>query len=193
VSKALLQVLRREIPWRQHSHRADDIATAVRLADEFGYELVIDHGTEAHLVADLLADRGVPVLIGPLMTSRSKVELRNRSMRNPARLHAAGVTISIITDHPVVPIHYLVLQAVLAVRDGLDPEVALRAMTLNPATVMGVQDRLGSITAGKDADLCLWSGDPLDAVSRVAAAWIEGRQVYRYDEASGEGVVTATG
>jgi len=193
VSEALLQVLRREIPWRQHSHRADDIATAVRLADEFGYELVIDHGMEAHLVADLLADRGVPVLIGPLMTSRSKVELRNRSMRNPARLHAAGVTISIITDHPVVPIHYLVLQAVLAVRDGLDPEVALRAMTLNPATVMGVQDRLGSITAGKDADLCLWSGDPLDAVSRVAAAWIEGRQVYRYDEASGEGVVTATG
>ena len=104
----LTAVLRREIPWRQHSHRADDIATAIRIAEEFGYRLVIDHGTEAHLVADLLAAKGIPVLIGPLFTSRSKVELRNRSLENPGRLAAAGVEISIITDHPVVPIHFLV-------------------------------------------------------------------------------------
>jgi len=105
-SEALGLVLKGAIPWRQHCHRADDIATAVRIADEFGYRLVIDHGTEAHLIADLLARKGIPVLIGPLFTSRSKVELRNRSLTNPGRLAAAGVEISIITDHPVVPIHF---------------------------------------------------------------------------------------
>src|SRR5215475_8898082 len=105
--EALGRVLRREIPWRQHCHRADDIATALRIAEEFGYDLVIDHGTEAHLVADLLAARNIPVIIGPLFTSRSKVELRNRSLANPGRLARAGVTIAITTDHPVVPINVL--------------------------------------------------------------------------------------
>ena len=118
-----------EIPWRQHCHRADDIATALRLADEFGYRLVIDHGTEAVLLADRLAERGVPVLIGPLLTSRSKVELPNRSLANPGRLAAAGVELAIITDHPVVPVHLLHVQAALAVREGLDPAAALRAVT----------------------------------------------------------------
>ena len=123
--EALGKVLRREIPWRQHCHRADDIATAIRIADEFGYDLVIDHGTEAHLLADIIAARGIPVIIGPLFTSRSKVELRNRSLANPGRLARAGVTIAITTDHPVVPINFLVHQASLAVKDGLDRETAL--------------------------------------------------------------------
>jgi imidazolonepropionase-like amidohydrolase len=175
--EALALVLRGEIPWRQHCHRADDIATALRLADEFGYRLVIDHGTEAVLLADTLAARGVPVLIGPLITSRSKVELRNRSLASPARLAAAGVELAIITDHPVVPVHLLHLQAALAVREGLDPEAALRAITLTPARVLGLEDRLGSLAPGKQATLCLWSGDPLDVRSRVEAAWIEGRRV----------------
>ena len=179
--EALGSVLRREIPWRQHSHRADDIATAVRIADEFGYELVIDHGTEAHLVADLLSSRGIPVLIGPLFTSRSKVELRNRSLANPGRLAAAGVEISIITDHPVVPINFLVYQAALAVKEGLDPVIALRAITIHPATVMGVADRVGSLEVGKDADLVVWSGDPLDVMSRALTVYIAGREVYSYD------------
>jgi imidazolonepropionase-like amidohydrolase len=188
--EALAMVLRREIPWRQHSHRADDIATALRIAEEFGYQLVIDHGTEAHLLADELAARGVPVLIGPLFTSRSKVELRNRSLRNPGRLAAAGVDISIITDHPVVPIHFLVHQATLAVREGLDRETALRSITINPARVMGVADRVGSLAAGKDADVCVWSGDPLDVMQRCEVAYVNGREVYRFDESRGEGVVT---
>jgi imidazolonepropionase-like amidohydrolase len=177
--EALGLVLAGEIPWRQHCHRADDIATAMRLADEFGYRLVIDHGTEAVLLADRLAERGVPVLIGPLLTSRSKVELRNRSLANPARLAAAGVELGIITDHPVVPVHLLHVQAALAVREGLDPAAALRAVTLTPARVLGLDDRLGSLEPGKHATLCVWSGDPLDARSRVESAWIEGRQVYR--------------
>jgi imidazolonepropionase-like amidohydrolase len=179
--EALGLVLAGEIPWRQHCHRADDIATALRLADEFGYRLVIDHGTEAVLLADRLAERGVPVLIGPLLTSRSKVELRNRSLANPGRLAAAGVELGIITDHPVVPIHLLHVQAALAVREGLDPAAALRAVTLTPARVLGLDDRLGSLEPGKDATLCVWSGDPLDARSRVEVAWIEGRQVFGAD------------
>jgi imidazolonepropionase-like amidohydrolase len=173
--ETLGMVLRREIPWRQHCHRADDIATAMRLADEFGYRLVIDHGTEAAPLADRIAERGVPVLIGPLLTSRSKVELRNRSLANPGRLAAAGVELGIITDHPVVPVQLLHVQAALAVKEGLDPAAALRAVTLVPARVMGVDDRVGSLLAGKAATLCIWSGDPLDVRSRVEAAWIDGR------------------
>ena len=150
----------------------------MRLADEFGYRLVIDHGTEAVLLADRLAERGMPVLIGPLLTSRSKVELQPL-LANPARLAAAGVELGIITDHPVVPVHLLHVQAALAVREGLDPAAALRAVTLTPARVLGLDDRLGSLEPGKHATLCVWSGDPLDARSRVESAWIEGRQVYR--------------
>jgi imidazolonepropionase-like amidohydrolase len=179
--EALGLVLTGAIPWRQHCHRADDIATAVRIADEFGYRLVIDHGTEAHLIADLLASKAIPVLIGPLFTSRSKVELRNRSLANPGRLAAAGIEISIITDHPVVPINFLVHQATLAVKEGLDPDTALRAITINPARVLGIDGRVGSLAIGKDADLVLWSGNPLDVMQRALRVFIAGREVYTYD------------
>jgi imidazolonepropionase-like amidohydrolase len=178
--EALGLVLRKQIPWRQHCHRADDIATAIRIADEFGYDLVIDHGTEAHLLADLIAARGTPVIIGPLFTSRSKVELRNRSLANPGRLAAAGVTIAITTDHPVVPINFLVHQASLAVKDGLDRENALRALTINPARIAGIDERIGSLEPGKDADLVIWSGDPLDVLSRAVRVFVDGAEIYSY-------------
>jgi imidazolonepropionase-like amidohydrolase len=179
--EALASVLRREIPWRQHCHRADDIATALRIADEFGYQLVIDHGTEAHLLADILAAKGIPVIIGPLFTSRSKVELRNRSLANPGRLAAAGVEISITTDHPVVPINFLVHQATLAVREGLDRETALRSITINPARILGLDNRFGTLEPGKDAAVVVWAGDPLDVMSRVERAFLGGREIYSYD------------
>jgi imidazolonepropionase-like amidohydrolase len=188
VAEALGPVLRRQIPWRQHVHRADDIATAFRLADEFGYELVIDHGTEAHLLADLLADRGIPVIIGPLLVSRTKVEVVNRSFDSPGILDRAGVTIALMTDHPVVPIEHLITQAALSVRAGLDPDAALRAMTINPARILGVDDRIGSLAPGKDADFCLWSGDPLDLTQRVRAAYLGGREIYRWDDERRHGV-----
>ena len=188
--EALSLVLRREIPWRQHCHRADDIATAMRMAREFGYELVIDHGTEAYLLADQIAAASIPVVIGPLFTSRSKVELRNRSLANPARLAAAGVTIAITTDHPVVPIHFLIHQATLAVKEGLDPVTALRAVTINPARIIGVDSRIGSLAVGKDADVVIWSGDPLDVMSRAERAFIDGREIYRYDYGLRDGVFT---
>ena len=128
------------------------------------------------------------MIIGPLFTSRSKVELRNRSLANPGRLAAAGVTIAITTDHPVVPIHFLIHQATLAVKEGLDPVTALRAVTINPARIIGCDDRLGSLTPGKDADLVIWSGDPLDVMSRAERAYIDGREIYRYDYDRREGV-----
>jgi imidazolonepropionase-like amidohydrolase len=186
--EALARVLRREIPWRQHCHRADDIATALRLAAEFGYDLVLDHCTEGYLIVDKIAAAGVPVVTGPLITARSKVELRNRTLANPGVLAAAGITVAIATDHPVVPVHLLILQAALAVKEGMDRDAALRAVTINPATIMRVSDRIGSLVPGKDADLVIWSGDPFDVMSRAEVAYVRGREVYRYDYASRSGV-----
>lgn len=181
VSEALARVLSREIPWRQHSHRADDIATALRIAEEFDLDLVLDHGTESYLIADRVADRGVPVLYGPLIITRTKVEVSQRTPKAPGILTRAGVKVSIITDHPVVPIDFLVHQAALAVKEGMDHDDAIRAITLNPAEVLGLADRLGSLEVGKDADLVLWDGDPLDTRHRAERVWIGGREVMRYD------------
>ncbi|WP_261624492.1 amidohydrolase [Nesterenkonia marinintestina] len=189
VSEALAKVLDREIPWRQHCHRADDIATAMRLAEEFGYDLVLDHGTEAYKLADVVAERGIPVLCGPLIVSRVKVEVRHRTAEAPGILSAAGAKVSLITDHPVVPIDFLIHQAALSVREGMDPEEALRSITINPAEVLGLADRIGSLEVGKDADVVLWSGDPLDTRNRVLRTLIRGREVYTYDEASRRGIV----
>ncbi|HEX4094817.1 MAG TPA: amidohydrolase [Trebonia sp.] len=186
--EALGRVLRREIPWRQHCHRADDIATALRLAAEFGYDLVLDHCTEGYLIVDKIAAAGVPVVTGPLITARSKVELRNRTLANPGVLAAAGIMVAIATDHPVVPVHLLPLQAALAVKEGMDRAAALRAVTINPAEIMRVSDRIGSLAPGKDADLVIWSGDPFDVMARAEVAYIGGREVYRYDYATRSGV-----
>ncbi|MEU4666570.1 amidohydrolase [Amycolatopsis sp. NPDC023774] len=186
--ETLSKVLDGELYWDQHVHRADDMVTAIRLADEFGYKLVINHGTEGHLIADLLAERGVPVILGPLFTTKSKVELRNRSLRSAGILARAGVKIAITTDHPVVPINFLVYQAALAVKDGLDPETALRSLTVHPAEMLGLDDRIGSLAPGLDADVVLWSGDPLDVMNRALRVFVRGREVYHYDESTGEGV-----
>ncbi|MFI7111836.1 amidohydrolase [Nonomuraea sp. NPDC050227] len=183
----LVRVLDGELPWCQHAHRADDIATALRLADEFGHRLILNHGTEGHLLADTLAERNVPVIIGPLFTSRSKVELRQRALRNPGILARAGVELAITTDHPVVPIHFLVHQATLAVKEGLDRDTALRSITVNPARIMGLDDRVGSLRPGLDGDVVIWSGDPLDVMSRALRVFITGREVYSYVD--GESVV----
>ncbi|EIF00586.1 amidohydrolase [Saccharomonospora glauca] len=187
--ETLTRVLDGELYWDQHTHRADDIVTAVRIAEEFGYKLVVNHGTEGHLIADFLAERNVPVILGPLFTSRSKVELRQRTLRSAGILARAGVQIAITTDHPVVPINFLVYQAALAVKEGLDPETALRALTINPARILGLDDRVGALKPGLDADVVIWSGDPLNVMNRALRVFVRGREVYHYDEAAGEGVV----
>ncbi|GAB3377295.1 amidohydrolase [Amycolatopsis echigonensis] len=187
-NETLAKVLDGELYWDQHVHRADDMVTAIRLADEFGYKLVINHGTEGHLIADLLAERDIPVILGPLFTTKSKVELRNRTLRSAGILARAGVKIAITTDHPVVPINFLVYQAALAVKDGLDPETALKALTLHPAQMLGLDDRIGTLTPGLDADVVVWSGDPLDVMNRAMRVFVRGREVYHFDETTGEGV-----
>jgi imidazolonepropionase-like amidohydrolase len=179
--ETLVRVLDGDLPWCQHCHRADDIATAIRLSKEFGYRLIVNHGTEGHLIADLLAEQSVPVIIGPLFTSRSKLEIQERSLRNPGILDRAGVEIAITTDHPVVPINFLVHQATLAVKEGLDPAAALRALTVNPARIMGMDDRVGALEPGLDGDVVVWSGDPLDVMSRALRTFVSGREVYTYD------------
>ncbi|RZQ63303.1 amidohydrolase [Amycolatopsis suaedae] len=189
--ETLARVLAGELYWDQHVHRADDMVTAIRLAEEFGYRLVINHGTEGHLIADVLAERDVPVILGPLFTTRSKVELRHRTLRSAGILARAGVKLAITTDHPVVPINFLVYQAALAVKEGLDPETALRSITVNPAAMLGLDDRVGALKPGLDADVVIWSGDPLDVMNRAMRVFVRGREVYHFDEATGEGVVTS--
>ncbi|ACU34491.1 amidohydrolase [Actinosynnema mirum] len=184
--EVLAKVLSGELPWCQHCHRADDIATALRLADEFGYRLVINHGTEGHLVADLIAERGVPVIVGPLFTTRSKVELRQRTLRTPGVLARAGVKVAITTDHPVIPINFLVHQATLAVKEGMDRTAALESITTNPAAILGLDDRVGALKPGLDGDVVIWSGDPLDVMSRATKVFVSGREVYSYEDGEGK-------
>jgi imidazolonepropionase-like amidohydrolase len=185
--ETLVRVLDGELAWDQHTHRHDDIATAIRLADEFGYRLVVNHGTEAHKIADVLAERDIPVIFGPMFTSRSKVELKDRSIANLGKLAAAGVRVAITTDHPVVPVNFLVHQASLAVKEGLPATTAIEALTVNPAAFLRLDDRVGSLTPGLDGDIVIWSGDPLDVNSRAERVYIEGAEVYRWE--SGEGHV----
>ncbi|HEV7811617.1 MAG TPA: amidohydrolase [Leifsonia sp.] len=179
--ETLVRVLDGELAWDQHTHRHDDIATAIRLADEFGYRLVINHGTEGHKVADVLAERNIPVIFGPLFTSRSKVELKDRAIVNLGKLAAAGVRVAITTDHPVVPVNFLVHQASLAVKEGLPRDTALEALTVNPAAILKLDDRVGSLTPGLDGDVVIWSGDPLDVNSRAERVFIDGVEVYRWE------------
>lgn len=173
--QAVFAVLKKELPLRVHAHRADDILTALRIKDEFGLEMIIEHGTEAHLVAGELNRRGVPVCLGPLLVNRAKVEMKEVSFKNAARLLELGVEFCLITDHPVVPVEHLRVCASLAVREGLDAGAALEAITIKPARILKVDDELGSIRPGKRADLAAFEGHPLDFNSRVKWIMVDGR------------------
>ncbi|MEO8888688.1 MAG: amidohydrolase [Jatrophihabitantaceae bacterium] len=187
--EVLIKVLDGELPWCQHTHRADDISTAIRLADEFGYKLIVNHATEGFLIADVLAERNIPCIVGPMFTSRSKVELRGRTLANPGRLANAGVLVALTTDHPVVPINFLVHQATLAVKEGMTRDDALRSITVNPAAMMGLADRLGALRVGLDGDVVIWDGDPLDVMSRALQVFVNGVPVYQWRD--GEGVTAS--
>jgi imidazolonepropionase-like amidohydrolase len=175
--EALAPVAAGRVPAHFHAHRADDIATAVRIAKEFGLDLTIVHGTDGPLIAEFLARAGVPVITGPSLTDKSKSELKNLAMENTAALARAGVQVAICTDHPETPIQYLPLCAALAAQAGMDEEEALAAITINAACIAGVDDRLGSLTIGKDADIVITSRHPFELKSRVQAVWIDGREV----------------
>lgn len=173
--EALLPVLKGKMKAFFHAHRADDIFTAIRIAKEFHLDYVIVHGTEGHLIADILSEEKVKVIAGPVICDRSKPEMRNLRIENPAVLVKNGVETAICTDHPVIPIQYLGLSGGVAVKAGLDYKQALKMLTLIPAQICGIDDRVGSIKPGKDADLMIISGDPLDVYAKPDYVIIDGK------------------
>lgn len=176
--EALLPVLAREIPLKAHAHQANDIFTALRIAREFDLRLTLEHVTEGHLIADELAkEKDVPMAVGPSLTFASKFELQNKSWKTPRVLANAGCHVSIITDNSVIPQQYLPLCAGMAVKAGMDPFDALKAITINPAEHIGVADRVGSLEVGKDADVVITNGCPFEVMTEVRAVFIDGVQV----------------
>lgn len=176
--ESLIPVLRQEIPFKVHAHRADDMFTAIRIAKEFDLKLTLDHCTEGHLIADELAEEGYPVIVGPSLSERSKIELRNLTFDTAGILSNAGLDVSIMTDHPVIPVQYLPMCAGIAVKHGMNKEKALEAITINPAKALGIEDRVGSIELGKDADIVIWDNCPLELQSNVLYTIIDGKVVY---------------
>jgi imidazolonepropionase-like amidohydrolase len=177
--EALIPVLKKEIPLRAHAHRADDVATAVRIAEEFDVKISWEHATEGHRIAEWIAKKGISAVWGPSLMARPKWEMRELSFDTPRIMHEAGVEFAIQTDSLGSSVAFLPLCAGLAVRNGLPYEVALSAITLTAAKILGVDDRVGSIEAGKDADIRILDGDPLELMTKVETVLIEGKIVYR--------------
>ena len=176
-SEALIPVLNREIPLKAHAHQANDIFTAIRIAKEFGVGLTLEHMTEGHMIVDELAKENLPLAVGPTFGHASKFELQNKTWETPGILAKAGCHVSIITDAPVTPLHYLPLCAGLAIKAGMDEYDALRAVTINPAEHIGIADRVGSLEEGKDADVVIVDGCPFDVTGVIKHVLINGEEV----------------
>lgn len=176
--ESLIPVLKKEIPLKAHAHQANDIFTALRIAKEFGLDITLEHVTEGHMIADELAGEHVPMAVGPTLTHATKFELQNKSWTTPGVLASMGCQVSIITDAPVIPQEYLPLCAGLAVKAGMDEFDALKAITINSAKHLGVEDRVGSLEVGKDGDIVVMSGSPLKVESLVKWVVIDGVVVY---------------
>lgn len=177
--EALLPVMRGQIPLKAHAHRSDDIFTSIRIAKEFGLGLTLDHCTDGGCIAEELAQEGYPAFVGPSLGSKTKIELQSKSFEAPGILHKAGVKVSIITDAPVIPQHYLPMCAGQAVRAGLPMEEGWKAITINPAESIGIADRVGSLEVGKDGDVVIWTDDPLVNVGACAyCTVIDGKVVH---------------
>lgn len=173
-----LPVLRKEIPLKAHVHRADDILTAIRIARLFRLDMTLDHCTEGHLIADEIKESGFPAIIGPTLSTRNKIETQNMDFKTPGILHKAGVKVAITTDHPVSRIQDLAICAGLAAREGLGVEEGLRAITINAAEICRVSDRIGSLKAGKDADIAIFDGNPMETFTKCLYTIINGEVVY---------------
>lgn len=175
----LARVIRRELPMKIHAHRADDILTAIRICREFKLRYTLDHCTEGYLITDklkeALSDDCEGIIVGPLLTDRSKIELKNLSFKAPKVLEQAGIEYAMMTDHPVTPEQYLPICTAVAVREGASEEGALKAITINAAKITGIADRVGSIEVGKDADIAVFSGHPFDFRSRCVLTLVNGK------------------
>lgn len=174
-----LPVLRGEIPLKAHVHRADDILTAIRIAKEFGLQMTLDHCSEGHLICDEVKKAGFPAIVGPDLASRNKIEVRNMAFKTVGILNNAGIMTAITTDHPVSLIQSLPICAALAVKAGLKEEEALKSITIYPARICGVDERVGSLKAGKDADVVIYDGNPLEIATITLCTIINGKIVYR--------------
>lgn len=161
-----------------HAHREDDILTAIRIGREFGLNFTIEHCTEGYIIADKLKEEKISVIVGPLLSFRSKYELTNSTIKNPGILQKAGVKTAIMTDHHVIPIQYLPLCAGVAVKEGMDMQEAMKAITIYAAEVCQIDDRVGSLEAGKDADIAVFDGNPLEVMTNCKATIINGKVVY---------------
>jgi imidazolonepropionase-like amidohydrolase len=179
--ETLLLVLDGEIPIRNHAHRMDDIRTAIRLSEEFGYRLVLDHATEGWRIPAEIVSRNIPVAIGPLYTAASKREVKRRTAAAVGIMVAYGATVAIMTDSPVNTVDTLRDLVIVAIREGLPEERALETVTANPAAILEVDDRVGSLEPGKDADFLIFDGDPWDGRNKVQATYIEGEKVFEAD------------
>ncbi len=175
--EAMIPVLKKEIPLKIHAHQANDILTAIRIAREFDVLLTLEHVTEGHLIAEHVAKANCPVAVGPSLTHATKFELQNKSWTTPAVLAEKGCRVSIITDSPVIPQEYLPLCAGLAVKAGMDPFEALKAITIHPAEQIGIADRVGTIEPGKDADFAVYEGDPMVSDSVCRMVFINGERI----------------
>lgn len=175
----LARVIRRELPMKIHAHRADDILTAIRICREFKLRYTLDHCTEGYLITDklkeALSEDCEGIIVGPLLTDRSKIELKNLSFKAPKVLEQAGIEYAMMTDHPVTPEQYLPICTAIAVREGASEEGALKAITINAAKITGIADRVGSIEVGKDADIAVFSGHPFDFRSRCVLTLVNGK------------------
>ena len=177
--EAMIPVIEGKLPLKCHAHRADDILTSIRVAREFGVNITLDHCTDGSLIADELAEEGLPAFVGPTLGNKSKIELSNKSFKTPGDLHRAGVAVSVITDAPVIPLQNLPMCAGLAARSGLDMEEAWKAITINPSVAIGIADRVGSLEPGKDGDVVIWTADPLTTIGGEAYITIvDGKIVY---------------
>lgn len=175
--EALIPLLQHKIPLHAHAHRADDIFTAIRLAKEFKLNLVLVHATEGHLISEELKEAGAPVLAGPILLDRSKPELTNMCEANPAILTDAGIETALITDHPETPQKHFILCAGIAMRNGMSREESLRAMTSVPAHICGIDDRVGRLAAGCDADIIIWEGNPPDITAVPKVVFCDGQRI----------------
>ena len=178
--EAMIPVLEKKIPLKTHAHRADDILTALRIAREFDVLMTLDHCTEGHLIVDEVKASGFPAFVGPSLTDKSKFELKNLTFATAGILNKAGVKIALITDAPVIPQEYLPLCAGLACKKGLAEMEALKAITINPAEILGIADRVGSLTAGKDADIVVSDGNIFNTLTNVNYTFINGEMVYQF-------------
>lgn len=175
--EAMLPLIEGKIQARAHAHQADDIITAYRIAQEFNLDMVFDHCTEGHLIAKELGKWKARAVVGPTFSSRSKPELRNKSFETAEILMDEGCVVALTTDHPVMPIEGLSIAAALCVRHGLDEERAIKAITENPAIILGLDKRLGKLEVGYDADVVVWDGHPLDVRSKTKAVFVDGNKV----------------